>query len=211
MRLLRFGSAVQSALKSTCRFIGRQCLQHIRLRNAELSCNSRRSDPSSERCASSIHLARVNETRAMLTCRRRGVLSVERAPLAITSDGCRDDGVDSPQSPTVVCVAVWSHRTQPHKARPVHRRSVGLQPNADSWARHDAAWRCQLPAVRQRWALLPMKKRLAPYRSRRDQALLAWRGHVPLRHDAAMSFGRQYGLTGKRTDQALSTDRNRYP
>src|ERR1700683_1122643 len=66
-----------------------------------------------------------------------------------------------PQSSTVVCVAVWPHRTQPHKARPVHRRSVGLQPDADSWARHDAAWRCQLPAVRQRWSLLPMKKHLA--------------------------------------------------
>jgi hypothetical protein len=76
---------------------------------------------------------------------------------------------------TVAYVAVWPHRPQPHKARPILRRSVGRRHAADSWARRDAAWKCRLLALRRHLVLLPMKKHPALYRSRTDQAFLAWR------------------------------------
>src|SRR5579862_1955545 len=134
----------------------------------------------------------LNAARTAFNC---GSTGLRRCSLAADGMSYRSMEPGSPSSLTdakttaltlhlcsiVDCVAVWPHRPQPHKARPILRRSVGRRPAADSWARHGAGWKPRLLALRRRWALLPMKKHLAPYRSRTDQALLAWRGHVSWR------------------------------
>ena len=181
---LRFGAllfrrADQSALKSTCRFFRRQRLPHIRLRNTELSCNSRRSDASFERCADGIHLTTGQRDIDYAHLSSAWCLIGRRSSFRHKSDGRRDDGVDS---------APILHRS-------LRRRLASSSATAQS-SSNSSSLKCLTVLLRffgricrcggvslmglwQRWALVADGKASRPASGEKRSALLARQDRVP--------------------------------